>query len=243
MTAQAQPILQLGSMETNSTLTSIVQQEYRALRPRATMPRLDIRFYHYAGLNSTIRLREDVCKIKLSDMLEHAPESVLRAIAHILLAKLYRHPIDRSHASRYRKWAASKNVAKQTHRVRQARGRKHLSGAQGVHYDLEEVFEVLNFRHFHGLMARPQLGWSKTPSRRLLGHYDEAHNAIIISRIFDHADVPRYAVEYLVFHEMLHLKHPVKLRGSRRCIHGPAFQADEREFAHLIEAQAFIKTL
>jgi len=230
-------------METNNALELIFQHEFRALRPRAAMPRFDIRFYHYAGLNSTIRMREDACKIKLSDMLEQAPESVLHAIAHILLAKLYRLAIGRSHTTRYRKWAASKNITQQTHRVRQARGRKHLSGAQGKYYDLDEIFEVLNFRHFHGLMSRPQLGWSKTPSRRLLGHYDEAHNAIIISRIFDRAEVPRFAVEYLVFHEMLHLKHPVKLRGSRRCIHGQAFQADEREFAHLEEAQAFIKTL
>ena len=52
-----------------------------------------------------------------------------------------------------------------------------------------------------------------------LGHYDPAHNAIVVSRVFDDARVPRYAVEYIVYHEMLHLKHPVKLRGSRRCVH------------------------
>jgi len=224
-------------------LLKIFQEEYRALRPRAQMPEFQVTYYHYAGLNSTIRLREGICKVRFSDILEKAPERVLRALAHILLAKLYRHSVDGRQTMRYRQWAASRKIADQTHRVRQVRGTKHLSGAQGMHYDLDEVFETINFRHFHGLMARPQLGWSRTASRRMLGHYDEAHHAIIVSKIFDRVDVPRYAIEYLLFHEMLHLKHPVRLRGSRRCIHGPAFQAEEREFAHLAEAKAFIKTL
>ena len=55
--------------------------------------------------------------------------------------------------------------------------------------------------------------------------------------------MPRYAIEYLVYHEMLHLKHPVKLRGSRRCVHGPEFQKEEKLFPHLQQAQAFLKRL
>jgi len=54
---------------------------------------------------------------------------------------------------------------------------------------------------------------------------------------------PRYAVEYLLYHEMLHLKHPVKLRGLRRCVHPRAFKDEEKLFPQLKEAQAFIKRL
>ena len=105
------------------------------------------------------------------------------------------------------------------------------------------IFEDLNRRFFHGLMGRPQLTWSRGHARNMLGHYDPAHNAIVVSRIFDSLRVPRFAVEYILYHEMLHLKHPVKLRGSRRCIHGPEFQAEERQFPHLQEAKQFLKTL
>jgi predicted metal-dependent hydrolase len=65
----------------------------------------------------------------------------------------------------------------------------------------------------------------------------------MVSRVFDRPDTPRCAVEYLLYHEMLHLKHPVKLRGSRRCVHSPEFQAEERLFPHLDEAKAFLKRL
>jgi predicted metal-dependent hydrolase len=110
-------------------------------------------------------------------------------------------------------------------------------------YDLDTIFEALNTRFFHGLMARPRMSWSQTKTRRILGHYDPAHNAIIISRVFDHFAVPAYVLEYIVYHEMLHLKHPVKLRGSRRCVHSSEFQAEEKLFPHMAQANAFLRRL
>ena len=65
----------------------------------------------------------------------------------------------------------------------------------------------------------------------------------MISRVFDHPRVPRYAVEYIVYHEMLHLKHPVRLEGSRRSVHSPEFQAEERQFPQLEAAKNFLRAL
>jgi hypothetical protein len=194
-------------------------------------------------VNNTIRLRQGRLLVRLSDLLEGAPEAVLRAIAHILLAKMYRQPIDRGHAARYRKYLASHEIVRKTHLVRQMRGRKLLLSARGHFYDLDAIFEDLNTRFFHGLLARPHLTWSRDHARNRLGHYDPAHNAIVVSRIFDDPRVPRYAVEYIVYHEMLHLKHPVKLRGSRRCVHPAEFQAEEKLFPDLQKAQQFLKRL
>jgi hypothetical protein len=42
---------------------------------------------------------------------------------------------------------------------------------------------------------------------------------------------------------MLHLKHPVKLRGSRRCVHSAEFQAEEKQFPQLEEVKRFLKQL
>jgi len=81
----------------SANFVPIFQEEYRALRPRAPMPPISVRFRRFTSLNTTIRLREGQIKVNLSDLLEGAPESVIRAIAHILLAKLYKKPIDASH--------------------------------------------------------------------------------------------------------------------------------------------------
>ena len=224
-------------------LLEIFQESHRELRPSAPIPELKIEFFAFANVNNTIRLRQGRLLVRISDLLEGAPEAVLRAIAHILLAKMYRKPIDRGQAARYRKYLASHEIVRKTHLVRQMRGRKQLHSARGHFYDLDAVFEKLNTRFFYGLLARPRMSWSRTRTRRILGHYDPAHNAIVISRVFDHSAVPVYAVEYIVYHEMLHLKHPVRLRGSRRCVHSAEFQAEEKLFPQLAEANAFLKRL
>jgi predicted metal-dependent hydrolase len=226
-----------------TNLQEVLHRCYRELRPRAPMPKAHIEFYPFANVNNTIRLREGILFVRLSDLLEGAPESVLEAIAHILLAKIYRKPIERAHATRYRRYVSSHDISAKTYLVRQIRGRKRIASARGHVYHLEEIFDDLNRRFFQGLLARPQMTWSQLRSRSSLAHYDPAHNAIVISRVFDHPLVPQCAVEYIVYHEMLHLKHPVKLRGSRRCVHGKEFQAEEKLFPELEQAKAFLKTL
>jgi len=224
-------------------LQNVFQTTYRELRLRAPMPEFHVDFYAFANVNSTIRLREGVMHVRVSDLLEGAPESIIEALAHILLAKIYRKPIQPLHATRYRRYVSSHDMTTKSHLVRQMRGRKRIESARGKVYDLDEVFEHLNRQFFYGLLARPQMTWSRSHARNSLGHYDPAHNAIVVSRVFDQPRVPRFAIEYIVYHEMLHLKYPVKLRGSRRCVHGPEFQAEEKLFPQLEEAKAFLKTL
>jgi predicted metal-dependent hydrolase len=221
----------------------IFQESYTELRPGTSLPEFKVEFFAFANVNNTIRLRDGRLLVRLSDLLEGAPDTVLKAIAHILLAKMYRRPIDQGQAARYRKYVASHEIVRKAHLVRQMRGRKLLRSPLGHFYDLDAIFEDLNRRFFHGLMARPRMSWSQTKTRRILGHYDPAHNAIVISRIFDHPATPRYVLEYIVYHEMLHLKHPVRLRGSRRCVHSPEFQAEEKRFPGVADANAFLKRL
>jgi hypothetical protein len=202
-----------------------------------------VRFRRFTSLNTRIRLRDGQVLVSLSDLLEGAPEGVIRAIAHILLAKLYKKPIDPAHNLRYKRFSSSAAVTRQTELIRGARGSKRFFGPEGRFYNLEEVFDSLNLRFFGGMLGRPELTWSEGMAKRALGHYDAAHNTIVVSRVFDRPSSPRYAVEYLLYHEMLHLKHPVRMRGVRRCVHSREFKYDERLFPQLKEAQEFIKRL
>jgi hypothetical protein len=207
------------------------------------MPEIAVRFRRFTSLNTTIRLREGKISASLSDLLEGAPEPVLRAIAHILLAKLYKKPIDPTQNMRYKRFSSSAAVVHQTELIRHARGSKRFFGPEGHYYHLDEVFDSLNVRFFGGMLGRPELTWSEHMAKRSLGHYDAAHNTIVVSRVFDRPSSPRYAIEYLLYHEMLHLKHPVRMKGLRRCVHPREFKADEALFPQLAEALAFIKRL
>ena len=79
----------------SAKISQILDEAYRELRPHTSAPPLHVRFYPFVSINNTIRLRQGELYIRLSDLLEGAPEAVLHSIAHILLAKLYQ--IGRAH--------------------------------------------------------------------------------------------------------------------------------------------------
>ncbi|HSW49346.1 MAG TPA: SprT-like domain-containing protein [Bryobacteraceae bacterium] len=216
---------------------------FRALKPRTPAPEIRVEYCRFADASSLVRLEGNHLHVKISDLLEGAPAPVLEALAHILLSKLFRRQAPRVYHHRYRLYMNRRDVRRSVHLVRQIRGRKQLGGPRGEAYDLEEVFEELNLRHFHGLLARPALSWSQRPSRTMLGHYDPSHNAIIISRLLDSREVPRLATEYVLYHEMLHLRFPVEHRGARRSVHPEEFRRAEKEFPRLADAKRILKQL
>jgi len=96
------------------------------------MPSMVVRFRRFTSLNTRIRLRDGQILVSLSDLLEGAQESVIRAIAHILLAKLYKKPIDAAHNMRYKRFSSSAAVTRQTELIRGARGSKRFFGPKAV---------------------------------------------------------------------------------------------------------------
>jgi hypothetical protein len=181
--------------------------------------------------------------VRIADILEGAPAPIMEALAYILLGKLYRRPVARIYGHRYRLYLNRRDIRQKMQLVRQIRGRKFVSGPEGASHNLEEIFERLNRQYFDGLLGRPLLGWSRRFSRSLLGHFDPSHNAIIISRIFDRPATPALALEYVMFHEMLHLRYPVDHNGVRRRVHTREFRQAERAFPKLAEAKDLLKKL
>jgi hypothetical protein len=216
---------------------------FQEWKPRTPVPPVQVKFCKFANANSSVRWDESGLEFRITDILEGAPAAILESLAHILISKLLRRSSPRIHATRYRRYLNRKEMRRSLQLVKQTRGRKFVSGPQGDSYDLERIFEELNSMHFHGLMARPLLGWSRRPSRVMLGHYDPSHNAIILSRLLDSPKVPRLAVEYILFHEMLHLRYPVEHRGARRCVHTSEFKEAEKQFPMLKEAKQLLKAI
>jgi hypothetical protein len=225
------------------TPEEIFLRVFSELRPRTKRPAVHIEYCRFANANSFIRWHEDRLSIRITDILEGAPAPIMESLAYILITKLLRRPTPKQYADRYRRYLNRNDMRRTMHLVRQTRGRKFVSGAKGSHYDLEEIFQDLNFRYFHGLMAQPLLGWSRRPSRTLLGHFDPSHNAIIISKMLDNSRVPKLALEFVMFHEMLHLRFPVEHRGVRRCVHTPEFKTAERQFDRWQAAKELLKKL
>jgi hypothetical protein len=221
----------------------IFRRVHEEIRPRTPVPDLQVEYKAFANANSQVRLENGRVMVRITDLLEGAPAPVTEALAHILLSKLYRKPIARQYEHRYRLYLNRRDMRRRIHEIRQERGHKNHLGPRGAVHDLETIFEDLNRAHFGGMMARPALGWSHVRSRTRLGHFDPSHNMIVISRIFDDPRAPKLALEYVIFHEMLHLHYPVDHSGTRRCVHTPDFKAHEKQFPGYKEAKALLKKM
>jgi len=121
---------------------------------------------------------------------------------------------------------------------------------RGKVHDLREIFDSLNKRCFAGkIRARITWGLRRKPGRKprsqnsiKMGSYCFIDKLIRIHPSLDRKFVPRYFVEWIVFHEMLHEKHGLRIRRSYgwpyrryrfyRSFHPAAFNAEEKEFEH-----------
>jgi hypothetical protein len=225
------------------TPEQICARIFKEFRPRTAIPTISVEFCRFANANSSVRMEDGRMHFRVSDLLKDAPAPVFEALAAILICKLYRKKVPPEYSHRYRRYFSRRDVRDSLETVRQERGRKLIASPRGTAYDLEQIFEDLNFRYFFGLMSRPRLGWSLRTSRAILGHYDPSHHTIVLNKLLDSPTVPKVVVEYIMFHEMLHLRHPVEHRGVRRCVHTREFKQAEKQFEHLSEAKALLKAL
>ena len=216
---------------------------FRRLGLKRAAPAFRVAYRPFANLRSSVHLRGNCAVVHISDMLENAPPIVTEALGEILLAPLFRRRPSREARECYLAYVMKPAVRHEIEEARRRRGRKRLLPAKGQHYDLEEIFARLNRRFFRGELVPLRLGWSPTRSRTVLGHYDAAHGAIIISRLLDSSKVSSHLVEYLVFHEMLHIRYPVERNGHRRVIHSRQFHEAEKEFPRLEQARREMKSI
>ena len=211
-------------------LTEVFRRVLGRLRIKSPVTGIEARFYPFAGLRSTITVRNAVVKARVSDLLAEASPLVLEALAEILLTRIFRRRPSREARECYLAYTLRPAMRSRIDAARRERGSKRLLPARGRHYDLQEVFHDLNHRYFDGQIPALRLGWSHGNSHRVLGHYDSGHSTIIISRKLDSPEVPRDLVEYVVYHEMLHIRFPVERRGGRRVVHSREFRAAEKKF-------------
>lgn len=113
---------------------------------------------------------------------------------------------------------------------------------EGEHHDLRALLDDLAQRHFGG-RADVRITWGKQvrPKRRQrslqLGTYLPDERLIRIHPVLDQPWVPRFFVEAVVFHEMLHHAMPAVVKDGRRHYHTNAFRKRERSFEYHAAAE------
>ena len=117
---------------------------------------------------------------------------------------------------------------------------------EGDHHDLRALLDEIVGRHFGGA-TDATITWGRRTSPRRgrsrrsiqLGTYSSEEQLIRIHPVLDQVWVPRFYVESVVFHEMLHHELGAEERDGRRCFHTPEFRRRERSFECFERAQVW----
>ncbi len=221
----------------------IFQRMFTRLGCQGRPPHFIVEFYPYANLVHTIRLREDTAQVRLSDVMRAAPLGAFEAAAALLLARLYRRRPPAELVETYRRYTLASGTRQRVLRARRQRGRRVQTEARGRFHNLARLFAKLNRRYFSGRLPQPKLGWSSRAWRRQLGCFDPGLDQIVLTTRLDRADVPAFAVECVLFHEMLHVKHPLRAASCGLQSHSAEFRREERRFAEFERARRFLERL
>jgi hypothetical protein len=129
------------------------------------------------------------------------------------------------------------------------RGRARRTPAQviftaGEHHDLRQIYDMLNARYFADKIEASITWGARTGRARRrnsikMGSYSVEDRLIRIHRSLDRAFVPAFFVEWIVFHEMLHQVHDIRVKNGRREFHSKEFLADEAQFEHYDRARGW----
>lgn len=170
--------------------------------------------------------QRDQIEARVHHMFLHAPPEIWSALGEYLFAA------DREAARQIASY-----IEQHRQQIRRPERRPLSLTPRGRHHDLHEICQAINERYFGGELS-VNVTWARHQAARpgsgrrsiKLGSYTSRDRLIRVHPALDAAFVPRYFVEYIVYHEMLHHVLPPKLQNGRRELHGPAFLARERQF-------------
>jgi len=173
--------------------------------------------------------------VRLHRMFLHAPAAVVAALARNIRR---RGPAADGEVRRF--------MNQNLHRVQRTPREMPPLVTRGRVYDLVSVFGDINQRFFGGNMQVP-ITWGRGVGRArrgglTFGSYDPVLALIRIHPVLDRPVVPRYFLDSVVHHEMLHhLMGGVSDRAGRTVYHTRAFREAEARFPHHREALAWEK--
>lgn len=206
-----------------------------------------VKYYSYAGLKSRIKLESRFMKkkffIKLSDGFVDFPETFHVALAHILISKIMRCECPLSYKRIYRKWVnleSSENIHMD---LKRSRGHSIKDCPEGKVYDLSDSFSRMNKYYFDGVLSVPVLKWGNVITSRKFGHYDPSNHVIHVSKTLDSENVPLFVVDFVMYHEMLHIVVGSKKKRCNRVVHSAEFRGLEKKYESFDEAKAFLEKL
>ena len=200
-------------------------------------------YYPYRELKHTWRREGGSFVFRVSDYLRDSPEPVLDSLAYYLICRAFRRRCPDQGSGPYLSYSRSSHLWCRVRDEYLARARNLTLVPRGEHRDLSTVFDYVNSSYFGCRIPNPTLAWVKESPRERLGFYFAPLNLLAVNAEFDSERVPRYALEFVMYHELLHHLDAVDGRPRRRIHHTRSFREQERLFSSSAEAETWLRRI
>ncbi len=125
-------------------------------------------------------------------------------------------------------------IRQNKNRLKKVTPRKINIQMQGECHDLRDMYCSINEEYFNGRVSALITWGTKRPlraaARRTLGSYSSYNRLIRINPQLDSRSVPKFFLEFIVYHEMLHADIGLKMKNGRRLYHDGEFKKREKMF-------------
>jgi hypothetical protein len=182
-------------------------------------------------------------EFKVSDYLEGSPDAVLESLAWYLQCMALRKKCPEGKADRYLKYALSSELWVRNKDLYISRARSLSLDPRGEVRNLDTIFQYVNSFYFGNRLPYPSLAWSTESPRTRLGFYFAPLNLLAVNRVLDSERVPRYVLEFVVYHELLHHVNAGGSLTARRVHHTRSFREQEMAFSHYEDAERWLRKL
>jgi len=179
-------------------------------------------------------------KVYVSDYISDAPSEVLIGLSETILDIVKRQPY--RYEKTYLDWITSDEFIIKSRQTYIRRSKNLARTPEGRERNLTDSLDKLLES---GILTGKDLDnsfftWTSRPNYRKVGYCSPMMRLVAVSSALDTLTVPDYVVDYVVYHESLHLRQGY--RPGKRA-HDVSFRNAEKEFPDYKKAEVYLKTL
>jgi hypothetical protein len=176
----------------------------------------------------SIKKQREKPSLRIHRIFLEAEESVIQAVADFIKNRKSARPVIQAF------------IRRRSSSLKSRAARKAPLRTEGVCHCLATLFDKVNAEYFQGEVTA-SITWGRRVSgkrtrRVTLGSYCRESRTIRVNSLLDRKTVPRFFLEFIIYHEMLHALLGTVVRNGRRSVHFREFRRREKQFASYEQA-------
>ena len=220
------------------TTESTLKESFRTVGREYGYDNVDAEFVAFKELKIKWQRSYGKAEFKVSDYLSDAPADILDDIAKTLFSKIS--GSDAEYPDAMNDWMTSREFLEEKQPVYLRRSRNLTRTMRGDHRNLEDSYERLIKSGMIKHDPDVHISWTRDPNVRRVGYCSVLMKVVAISSIFDSTTIPEFVLDYVLYHEFIHIEAGFNPFGRK---HGPEFTKRERQYPQYEEAEDWLKRL